>query len=226
MTSGLKTVVLKAGQQWRHADDLRRQGRLAVHGEPAAGGDRRASHGGRRRLLCALHDVRPERGRQGAGEERGGAGGLQRSAAARVRRRRRRGAEECDDGGTSERRRLLRRPASSRDASALCAGVPSVSGTALATVLVAGGLDAAALRDVAAARHQPPLHRRAGRRRPHLKNGVLLPTPFIDISAQVACCGEQGLLGMAFAPDYETNGVFYLSYTNGSRQARSCAATR
>jgi glucose/arabinose dehydrogenase len=49
-----------------------------------------------------------------------------------------------------------------------------------------------------------------------LKNDVLLPTPFIDVSGSVSCCGERGLLGMAFAPDYETSGRFYLSFTNGS----------
>jgi glucose/arabinose dehydrogenase len=30
----------------------------------------------------------------------------------------------------------------------------------------------------------------------------------------VSCCGEQGLLGLAFHPDYATNGFFYVDYTN------------
>ncbi|MCG6968741.1 MAG: PQQ-dependent sugar dehydrogenase, partial [Gammaproteobacteria bacterium] len=38
--------------------------------------------------------------------------------------------------------------------------------------------------------------------------------PFIDISTQVSCCGERGLLGMAFHPDYPDNPGIYLSYTN------------
>jgi len=47
-----------------------------------------------------------------------------------------------------------------------------------------------------------------------LSGGTLLPTPFLDISALVSCCGEQGLLGLAFHPDYATNGFFYVDYTN------------
>ncbi len=36
---------------------------------------------------------------------------------------------------------------------------------------------------------------------------------FLDITGSVACCGEQGLLGLAFHPDFETNGYFYVFYT-------------
>jgi glucose/arabinose dehydrogenase len=42
----------------------------------------------------------------------------------------------------------------------------------------------------------------------------ILPTPFLDIEPLVACCGEQGLLGLVFHPDYANNGFFYLNYTN------------
>ncbi|HEU4725628.1 MAG TPA: PQQ-dependent sugar dehydrogenase, partial [Candidatus Eisenbacteria bacterium] len=48
-----------------------------------------------------------------------------------------------------------------------------------------------------------------------LKNGVLLPTPFLTTSL-LSTGSEQGLLGMAFAPDYATSGRFYISYTNAS----------
>ncbi|HEY7863282.1 MAG TPA: PQQ-dependent sugar dehydrogenase [Thermoanaerobaculia bacterium] len=49
------------------------------------------------------------------------------------------------------------------------------------------------------------------------KNGVLLPTPFLDIgcpgpNCRVACCGEEGLLSVAFHPDYASNGFFYVYY--------------
>ena len=44
--------------------------------------------------------------------------------------------------------------------------------------------------------------------------GQVLPTPFLDVSALVSCCGEQGLLGLAFHPDYATNGLLYVDYTN------------
>ena len=45
------------------------------------------------------------------------------------------------------------------------------------------------------------------------KNGALLTTPFLDIDPLVNCCGERGLLSMAFAPDYVTSGLFYVYYT-------------
>jgi glucose/arabinose dehydrogenase len=35
---------------------------------------------------------------------------------------------------------------------------------------------------------------------------------FLDISAQVTFSGEMGLLGLAFSPDYKTNGYFYVNY--------------
>lgn len=36
---------------------------------------------------------------------------------------------------------------------------------------------------------------------------------FIDISGQVTCCGERGLMNIAFSPDFASNQQFYLSYT-------------
>jgi len=42
----------------------------------------------------------------------------------------------------------------------------------------------------------------------------LLSQPFINISTLVSCCGERGLLGLAFPPNYASNGFFYLNYTN------------
>jgi glucose/arabinose dehydrogenase len=45
--------------------------------------------------------------------------------------------------------------------------------------------------------------------------------PFLDISGQVNASGtEQGLLSMAFAPDYTASGRFYVYYTDGSNNIR------
>ena len=41
----------------------------------------------------------------------------------------------------------------------------------------------------------------------------LLPTPFLDVGALIICCGERGLLGLAFHPDFDTNGEFFINYT-------------
>jgi glucose/arabinose dehydrogenase len=39
------------------------------------------------------------------------------------------------------------------------------------------------------------------------------PTAFLDISSLVACCGERGLLGLAFPPNYGSTGRFFVNYT-------------
>ena len=43
--------------------------------------------------------------------------------------------------------------------------------------------------------------------------GVALPTAFLDITSRISCCGERGLLSMAFHPQYSSNGLFYVYYT-------------
>ncbi|MFO0783727.1 MAG: PQQ-dependent sugar dehydrogenase [Phycisphaerales bacterium] len=53
-----------------------------------------------------------------------------------------------------------------------------------------------------------------------LTTNTLLPTAFLNIDPIVtggsATTDEQGLLGMAFDPDYSTNGQFYVYYTSNS----------
>jgi glucose/arabinose dehydrogenase len=45
--------------------------------------------------------------------------------------------------------------------------------------------------------------------------GRLLDEPFLDVSSKLTSQGsEQGLLGLAFHPDYESNGNFYVNYTD------------
>lgn len=46
-----------------------------------------------------------------------------------------------------------------------------------------------------------------------LSDGAILQQPFIDLRPIVEFGNELGLLGMAFHPDYATNGRFYLYYT-------------
>ena len=55
-----------------------------------------------------------------------------------------------------------------------------------------------------------------------LKNGQTLAEPFLDIRNWVAVGGEQGLLSLAFAPDYGSSGYFYIWYTqNGGETVLS-----
>lgn len=47
-----------------------------------------------------------------------------------------------------------------------------------------------------------------------VKDGILLPDAFLNLSAQVSSVSEQGLLGLAFDPEYATNGRFVVHYTD------------
>jgi glucose/arabinose dehydrogenase len=47
-----------------------------------------------------------------------------------------------------------------------------------------------------------------------IAGGQVLPAPFLDISTLIVAGGEQGLLGLAFHPDYEVNGRFFVNYTD------------
>jgi len=64
-----------------------------------------------------------------------------------------------------------------------------------------------------------------------LKNGKRLGTPFLDIGGPVTAGGEQGLLSVAFPPDYAASKRFYVYYTgaNGAivvDEFRRAGATR
>lgn len=53
-----------------------------------------------------------------------------------------------------------------------------------------------------------------------LSTGQVLATPFIDLSGRVSQSGnERGLLGLAFHPQYDSNGLFYVNYTHATTGA-------
>ncbi|WP_396144426.1 PQQ-dependent sugar dehydrogenase [Flavobacterium sp.] len=45
-------------------------------------------------------------------------------------------------------------------------------------------------------------------------NGTTNATPFLNLSSIISTGGERGLLGLAFHPNYATNGFFFVNYTN------------
>lgn len=47
-------------------------------------------------------------------------------------------------------------------------------------------------------------------------NGTTNATPFLNLSSLTNAGGEQGLLGLAFHPNYASNGYFYVNYTKAS----------
>jgi glucose/arabinose dehydrogenase len=53
-----------------------------------------------------------------------------------------------------------------------------------------------------------------------VENGQLLTTPFLNIVNKVQSGGEQGLLSVAFHPQYSSNGFFYVNYTDTNGDTR------
>lgn len=51
-----------------------------------------------------------------------------------------------------------------------------------------------------------------------IQNGTVLNPPFLDVTARSGFVsgGEEGLLGLAFHPQYATNGKFYVNYTSNT----------
>jgi cysteine-rich repeat protein len=121
--------------------------------------------------------------------------------------------EECDDGNT-ESGDGCSSACALEDASALCAGVPTAAGTALDTELVVSGIVQPT--DLQSAPLDPNrlFAVQQNGKIVVIKNGVALPTFFLDIQSKVSCCSERGLLGMVFHPDYASNGYFFVNYTD------------
>jgi glucose/arabinose dehydrogenase len=47
-----------------------------------------------------------------------------------------------------------------------------------------------------------------------VRDGQVVPEPFLDITDRVGCCGERGLLSLAFHPDFANNGQVFVDYTD------------
>lgn len=45
-------------------------------------------------------------------------------------------------------------------------------------------------------------------------DGTILDSAFLNVDPISVCCNERGLLGLAFHPDYQNNGYFYINYTD------------
>jgi glucose/arabinose dehydrogenase len=53
-----------------------------------------------------------------------------------------------------------------------------------------------------------------------IEDGAVLPEPFLDITSKVSTEGEQGLLGLAFFPDYSASGRFVVHYSDVAGASR------
>ncbi len=114
-------------------------------------------------------------------------------------------------------------------ASLACSGSAGPSGGSLpqgtlplALATVATGLDFPL--DLTAPANDPRLFvvEKTGRIRV-IKDGAVLPAPFLDLHDRVSGGPEQGLLGLAFDPAYATNGRFVVNYTNLNGDTRISA---
>ncbi len=56
-----------------------------------------------------------------------------------------------------------------------------------------------------------------------VRDGTLLGRAFLDLTGAVSAGSEQGLLGLAFDPEYSLNGRFYVDYTNTEGDTRIVA---
>jgi glucose/arabinose dehydrogenase len=104
---------------------------------------------------------------------------------------------------------------------------PTTGATPSATPLASLGIPGLALRQVAADLTRPLYVADAGDAPGRLyvveqdgrimvvEGGAVRPEPFLDLSALVTAAGnEQGLLSVAFAPDYLTSGRLFVDYTD------------
>ena len=97
---------------------------------------------------------------------------------------------------------------------------PSAEPLRLRLVRVASGFESP-LDVVAAPGEEDRLYvvEREGRIRV-LERGQVLEEPFLDIADRVTSGGEQGLLSVAFHPDYPANRLFYVDYTDRAGDTR------
>jgi len=116
-------------------------------------------------------------------------------------------------------------PISSRAATAVAVPIPSLAPQALAAAQATGVLPRLALEAAISGLVQPVFVTGAGDGSGRLflvekpgairiwKDGQLLAEPFLDICDRIRSSGsEQGLLGLAFAPDFARSGYFWVNY--------------
>jgi len=96
---------------------------------------------------------------------------------------------------------------------------PQPGDSVLALVPVAQGLESPLFVTAPAGDGRLFIVERPGRIR-IVKDGQLVATPFLDIVPDVGTGGERGLLGLAFHPDYASNGRFYVNYSDRDGNTR------
>jgi glucose/arabinose dehydrogenase len=96
----------------------------------------------------------------------------------------------------------------------LCLVVPRNAGAQLQSRVYASGfsLPLAFVQDPADRRIQYVVQQ--GGRIRVVKDGIVQPTDFLNLTTSISSGGERGLLGLAFPQSYATSGRFYVNFTN------------
>jgi glucose/arabinose dehydrogenase len=103
---------------------------------------------------------------------------------------------------------------------ALVAGRADGARTALGVVKVADGFDAPLFATAPVSEAKRLYVVEQGGLIRVLENGKIRAQPFLDLRNKVRAGGEQGLLGLAFAPDYATSRTFVVDYTDRNGDTR------
>jgi glucose/arabinose dehydrogenase len=92
---------------------------------------------------------------------------------------------------------------------------PSIGSVSLTRTFVAGGLDQPLFVTAPPGDDRLFIVEKGGAIRV-LEGGELAPQPYLDLSDRVSTSGERGLLGLAFHPDFASNGRLFVHYTDGA----------
>ena len=103
----------------------------------------------------------------------------------------------------------------SRGGNASVSAVPAFPATLTLTPVAGGLTDPVAIANAADGSNRLFVLEQRGTVR-IVRNGVVSPTPFLNITSLVTSGGEQGLLGIAFPPGFASGKTFYVNYTNRS----------
>ncbi len=99
-----------------------------------------------------------------------------------------------------------------------CDGIATAPGEEITAELVLSGLSSPV--DIQAAPGDTSrlyiVEQRGRIRIINLANDTLVSRSFLDITSRVRSGGERGLLGLAFHPDFQKNGYFFVNYTNSN----------
>ena len=106
--------------------------------------------------------------------------------------------------------------ASASTAPVACSATPIGGQPTLTTTLFARGLSSPLDFQVPAGERSRAFVVEQGGRIRIVRGGAVVGTPFLDVSSKISTGGERGLLGLAFHPQYASNGRFYVNYTDRS----------